>query len=102
MMKKRGLSVLLATAMMTGLLAGCGSKEETATTTAAPAGTETTKAEAGSSEAADPAGKKYDGVELTYWSMWTNTEPQGKALQEATQRLFGRNRCKDQIRMEGS
>ena len=69
MMKKRGLSVLLATAMMTGLLAGCGSKEETATTTAAPAGTETTKAEAGSSEAADPAGKKYDGVELTYWSM---------------------------------
>ena len=83
MMKKRGLSVLLATAMMTGLLAGCGSKEETATTTAAPAGTETTKAEAGSSEAADPAGKKYDGVELTYWSMSANTEPQGKALQEA-------------------
>ncbi len=26
---------------------------------------------------------KYDGVELTMWSMWSNTEPQGKVVQEA-------------------
>lgn len=81
-MKKRGMSVLLAAAMVTGLLAGCSTKEETAATTAA-AGTEAAGSEAAGTEAADPAGKKYDGVELTYWSMWTNTEPQGKALQEA-------------------
>ena len=23
------------------------------------------------------------GVELTYWSMWSNTEPQGQVIQEA-------------------
>ena len=60
-MKKKVISVLLAAAMVTGLVAGCGSN-------------------GGSSGGGE---KKYDGVELTYWSMWTNAEPQGQALQEA-------------------
>lgn len=65
-MKKKVLSVLLATAMVATLAAGCGSKNE-----------------GGSESGADGGDKKYDGVELTYWSMWQNTEPQGKVLQEA-------------------
>ena len=31
----------------------------------------------------DTEGKKYDGVTLTYWSMWTSAEPQGTVLQAA-------------------
>lgn len=65
-MKKKVLSVLLATAMVATLAAGCGNKNE-----------------GGSESGADGGDKKYDGVELTYWSMWQNTEPQGKVLQEA-------------------
>lgn len=65
-MKKKVLCVLLAGAMVAGLTVGCGSKDE------------------GTSDSGDSASaKKYDGVELTYWSMWTNTEPQGKVIQEA-------------------
>ena len=62
-MKKKVISVLLATAMVTGLVAGCGSSSD-----------------GGDSNS---GGGKYDGVELTYWSMWQNTEPQGQVLQEA-------------------
>ena len=64
-MKKKVISVLLAAAMVTGLVAGCGSSGGS---------------DSGSSDGGE---KKYDGVELTYWSMWTNAEPQGQALQEA-------------------
>ena len=62
-MKKKVISVLLATAMVTGLVAGCGSNSDGGD--------------------ANSNGGEYDGVELTYWSMWSNTEPQGKVLQEA-------------------
>lgn len=61
-MKKKVISVLLATAMVTGLVAGCGSSSE---------------------GGSNSGGGEYDGVELTYWSMWSSTEPQGKVLQEA-------------------
>ena len=84
-MKKKTLSVLLAAAMTTGLLAGCGSSDKPAETTTAAA---TTKAESGETSAETTAAaaegaKKHEGVELTYWSMWTSNEPQGQALQEA-------------------
>lgn len=62
-MKKKVISVLLAAAMVTGLVAGCGSK--------------------GNDSKSGSGDGKYDGVELTYWSMWSNAEPQGKVLQEA-------------------
>lgn len=72
-MKKKALSVLLAAAMVTTIVAGCGGggSEEPADTSA----------NEGSSE--EGSGASYDGVELTYWSMWTNTEPQGQVLQAA-------------------
>ena len=65
-MKKKVLSVLLATAMVATLAAGCGNKES--------------GSDSGNAGGGD---KKYDGIELTYWSMWQNTEPQGQVLQEA-------------------
>ena len=67
-MKKKVLSVLLAAAMVATMAAGCGSKGGD---------------EGGSDNSSAGGDKAYDGVELTYWSMWTNTEPQGKVLQEA-------------------
>lgn len=54
-MKKKFVSVLLTVAMAVTLLAGCGS---------------------------EPAASASD-VELTYWSMWSSAEPQGKVIQEA-------------------
>lgn len=83
-MRKKSISVLLAAAMAASLLAGCGGGEKE-TTAAATEAEQTTAAgsEAEATEAADDSAKKYEGVELTYWSMWTNVEPQGKALQEA-------------------
>lgn len=67
-MKKKVLSVLLAAAMVMSL-AACGSD-------GGGSGT-------GGSDDSNSGGKEYDGVELTYWSMWNNTEPQGQVLQEA-------------------
>lgn len=78
-MKKRTLSVLLTAAMAVTMLAGCGSKTDSAPAeTAAPAATEEAASE-GSGEAAAPA----EGGTLVYWSMWEATEPQGQAIQKA-------------------
>lgn len=68
-MKKKVISALLVAAMAVGLVAGCGSSGGS---------------DEGNEGGSDSA-KKYDGVELKYWSMWTNTEPQGKVLQEAAE-----------------
>ena len=67
-MKRKVLSVLLA-AVMAMSLAACGSS----------GGGNSTDG----SDDSSTGGGQYDGVELTYWSMWSNTEPQGKVLQEA-------------------
>ena len=66
-MKKKVLSVLLASAMVAGLVAGCGNSSDSGS---------------GSGDSGSGSGE-YGGVELTYWSMWSNTEPQGQVLQEA-------------------
>ncbi|OUP81475.1 ABC transporter substrate-binding protein [Lachnoclostridium sp. An169] len=68
-MKKKVISVLLAAVMVTGLVAGCGSGGGSGN--------------GGDGSEQTGGGGEYDGVELTYWSMWSNTEPQGQALQEA-------------------
>lgn len=78
-------SLLLCTAMV---LSGCAGtsgtpateapKETAAKETTAAAGTENA---AESTEAAAEAEKELSG-ELTYWSMWNDTEPQGEAWQK--------------------
>ena len=60
-MKKKIVSVLLTTAMVATLAAGCGSSDS------------------GSSD----SGSSDSGKEMTYWSMWNSTEPQAKVIQEA-------------------
>ena len=73
-MKKKIISLLVAASMVAALATGCGGTTSTPAST--PAGDST-----GTSA---PAGDlKYDGVELNYWSMWTNAEPQGIVLQAA-------------------
>lgn len=85
-MKKKFVSLLITAAMATTLLAGCGNTETPAESSApAPEASSEAAAETPAESKETPAeGKlKYDGVELTMWSMWSNTEPQGKVVQEA-------------------
>lgn len=62
-MKKRILSLLLSAVMVMGLAVGCGSDDN--------------------GGASDGEAKKYDGVELTMWSMWSDGEPQSVVIKEA-------------------
>lgn len=88
-MKKRFLSVLLSTAMVSAMLAGCGSSQSSTTpTTAAPASTEAAggaSTEAPKEADATPA-PTADGS-LVYWSMWESTEPQGQAIKAAVEKF---------------
>lgn len=77
-MKKKGLALVLASAMVASL-AACGGGGQTAETTAAA----TTAAPAGDSGKTDAAAPAGDGSSLVYWSMWEATEPQGQAIQAA-------------------
>lgn len=86
-MKKRFLSVLLGTAMVSTLLAGCGSSQTTSTTAAstqAAAPTEAAPTDAAKDSAAAPSS---DGGSLVYWSMWEATEPQGQAIKQAVEKF---------------
>lgn len=94
-MKKKFIGLLLTAAMTASLLAGCGKSETPAEST--PAESETPAEDEAPAEPEAPAesdastdgeasadsAANYDGVTLTMWSMWSNTEPQGKVLQEA-------------------
>ncbi len=72
-MKRKVVSLLLTAVMAVGLVAGCGNNEE-------KPGTNPDDKNPGQQQTTDG---KYDGVTLEYWSMWNNSEPQGKVLQEA-------------------
>lgn len=101
-MKKKVLSLLLAAVMVTGLTA-CGTNEgggnsksdsgnETSQESEDAGDSEDTgdSEDAGDGEDAgdsEAAGSNYEGVELTYWSMWANTEPQGKVIQAAVDKF---------------
>lgn len=82
---KKILSVLLAAVMVMAMLAGCTSNNPPANSTA-PSTNSTapsTNSTAPDDQGNEPAGKQYDGVNLTMWSMWNSDEPQGKVIQEA-------------------
>ncbi|MEG1848018.1 MAG: extracellular solute-binding protein [Lachnospiraceae bacterium] len=88
-MKKKLLSTLLCVSMVAASLVGCGAPKETAPAeSAAPAATEAAPAATEAAPATDAAAPAAglaieDGAELVYWSMWGETEPQGKVIQEA-------------------
>ncbi|MCD9024996.1 ABC transporter substrate-binding protein [Cohnella silvisoli] len=79
--RKTFVSLLLSTMLALSVLAGCGKSnntEATATPSASPS--ETTPAaatEKASAEASSLEGK------VVFWSMWSNTEPQSKVIDEA-------------------
>ncbi|MCD8132133.1 MAG: extracellular solute-binding protein [Lachnospiraceae bacterium] len=82
-MKRKMVSLLLAAAMVTGLLAGCSSSS--ASSTSSSETSESTEETADTTEAAEETSDlaDYSGVTLTYWSMWTSTEPQAEVIQQA-------------------
>ncbi len=59
-MKKKILSILLATAMVAGLAVGCGGK--------------------------DSGSDSKGGDKLVYWAMWSEEEPQAKVIKEAVEK----------------
>lgn len=97
-MKKKIVSLLLVAMMATGLVA-CGgnnggnkTNESSGTQTNETSGEEEAGGdeteEAGGDETEEAGGSgDYSGVELTYWSMWANTEPQGKVIQAAVDKF---------------
>ena len=111
-MKKKFISLLVTAAMAATLLAGCGGKTEEP---AAPAETETPAEEETPAEPEAPAeaetpaeeeapadgAANYDGVTLTMWSMWSNTEPQGKVLQEAADAFSAQTGATGNIEWKG-
>ena len=96
--KKKIVSLLLVAMMATGLVA-CGgnnggnkTNESSGTQTNETGGEEEAGGdeteEAGGDETEEAGGSgDYSGVELTYWSMWANTEPQGKVIQAAVDKF---------------
>ncbi len=86
-MKKKIVSLLLASVMAVSLLAGCGNSGNSAPAENAAPAEDTTPAEEeapaeGETAAADGA-TDYSGVELTFWSMWSAGEPQALVIEEA-------------------
>ncbi|MBP3700383.1 MAG: carbohydrate ABC transporter substrate-binding protein [Lachnospiraceae bacterium] len=69
MKMKKIIAMLLAAMMVIGMLAACGGDADT-----------TTAAGENNGEA-----KKYDGVELNFWSMWNSTEPQAEVIKQAVE-----------------
>lgn len=96
--KKKIVSLLLVAMMAAGLVA-CGGNNGNGNKANETSGNETS--EAGGEEEADgdeaeteEAGGEeaggsgdYSDVELTFWSMWANTEPQGKVIQAAVDKF---------------
>ena len=83
MKMKKLMALLLAAVMVLAMLAGCssdGGNETKAPETDPPAESKTGTEESKAPEGGD---KKYEGVELTMWSMWSSGEPQANVIEEA-------------------
>lgn len=73
---KKLIALLLAAVMVLGLVA-CGNSGNTEQTDAP------TDAQNEATNAPEVEAKKYEGVELTMWSMWSAGEPQALVIEEA-------------------
>ena len=90
---KKIIALLLALVMVMSL-AACGATEPAPTDapkTDVPVTTEGNTAEP----------KKYEGVELTYWSMWNEAEPQGKVIAEAAAAFEAETGAKVNVEWKG-
>ncbi len=89
MKMKKLMALLLAAVMVLAMLAGCsntGGNETKAPETNPP------ETQSGTDESKAPEGgdKKYEGVELTMWSMWSTGEPQANVK-------IGRASCRERV-----
>ncbi len=97
---KKILSVLLASVMVLAMLAGCSSNS--GETSKAPEGSKAPEASApAGSTAPEGSLKKYDGVELTMWSMWSSGEPQANVIEEAAKAFEEQTGAKVNIEFKG-
>ena len=90
---KKIIALLLALVMVMAL-AACGASE--------PAPTDAPKTDepvATEGNAAEP--KKYEGVEITYWSMWSAGEPQALVIEEAAAAFEADTGAKVKIEWKG-
>ena len=94
---KKIIALVLAMVMVLGLVA-CGG--ETTPTTTAPANNEQ-PGETAAPQASAPEAKKYEGVELTYWSMWSAGEPQALVIEEAAAAFEAETGAKVNIEWKG-
>jgi len=92
---KKIIALLLVLVMVLGL-AACGASEPAAPAPEAPK-TETPAAP----EAPKAEPKKYEGVELTYWSMWSSGEPQALVIEEAAKAFETETGAKVNIEWKG-
>lgn len=91
---KKIIALLLALVLVLGL-AACGAP-------AAPAAPEAPEAETPAApEAPEAEPKKYEGVELTYWSMWSTGEPQALVIEEAAKAFEAETGAKVNIEWKG-
>ena len=101
MKMKKLMALLLAAVMVLAMLAGCssdGGNETKAPETDPPAESKTGTEESKAPEGGD---KKYEGVELTMWSMWTSEEAQAKVISEAAAAFEEQTGAKVNIEFKG-
>lgn len=100
MKMKKLMALLLAAVMVLAMLAGCSNADGNETKApesnppASQSGTEESKAPEGGD-------KKYEGVELTMWSMWSSGEPQANVIEEAKAAFEAETGAKINIEFKG-
>ena len=80
---KKALALVLAAGMTLSLAACGGSTASSAASSESTAASSESTAASSESTAASSEATPAAAGEITYWSMWSNTEPQGKIIQEA-------------------
>lgn len=108
---RKWMSLVTCGALITTILAGCGSSSSggsanttaagssettaAAATTAAPAADATTAAEASGGSG------DFSGVKLVYWSNWESTEPQGIVITEAVKEFEAETGAQVDLQFKG-
>ena len=96
---KKIIAMLLALSMMFALVA-CGGNTTTETKATEPKATEV-KNETPETEAPAEETKKYEGVELTMWSMWSAGEGQALVIEEAAAAFEAETGTKVHVEFKG-